>query len=318
MKPIIPFALLGALLAVGAVNAAETTPVGYYNFDAKAGGNLFVPGFVNAAVFSGALVADAPTTLTLAANSLTANALNQLPAAGLVEARATHYVEITQAGANQGVVIDIVSNTASEITLAKDIAALNLAGTETITIRPHVTLKSVLLAAEANLSPFTDSVTFYPPNGISVSYTYGGDFGTGWSSDFTTADGNTRPVPPGTGFVLGVGADVALTVTGEVKASPVVVQLPPGIVNIVGPINPLVGSTTPINAIGWGALAPFNDSITVYDPGLITSVSYSPLGDVNQSLTTDFSNPTTDTFDNTTGAVIITADPSSVRVNSGL
>lgn len=40
MKPIIPFALLGALLTVGAVNAASTTPVGYASQTISQGFNL--------------------------------------------------------------------------------------------------------------------------------------------------------------------------------------------------------------------------------------------------------------------------------------
>jgi len=42
MKPIIPFALLGALLAVGAATAATTTPVGYVTLDVPASGDTSV------------------------------------------------------------------------------------------------------------------------------------------------------------------------------------------------------------------------------------------------------------------------------------
>ena len=310
MKTTIYSILAAAACGMAFGQTAYTTPVGYYDFAAVNGGNLLIPGLVKSAVFSGSLTAASSTTMTVAASSLTPSALNE----GAVFA--THYVEITQAGANQGVVIDIESNTASVITLASDISALSLAGTETITVRPHVTLKSLLLAAEVNLAPFTDSATFYLLDGNSVSYTYGGDFGTGWSSDFATADGNDRPVAPGTGFILNVAANVNLTLTGEVKASPTVVQLGAGVVNISGPVNPLAGGTMSLNATGWGLLTPFDDSVTVYTAGpLIANVSYSSLGDGN--LSTDFSSETTDTINNTTGAVVIPAVSKSIRVNHG-
>jgi hypothetical protein len=298
MKPIIPFALLGALLAVGAADAAATQPVGYYNFAAVSGGNLFVPSLVNPAAFTGVLTADAPTTLTVAANSFTANAFNE----GATFAK--FYVEITS-GPNTGVNVDIVSNTTDTLTLDADVSALGLVGTESIVVRPHVTLKSSLAAAEASLVGFNDLATFYLPNGTNVSYVFGaGATPNGWSSDFATDDGSDRPVYPGTGFVLGVSANVDLTVTGEVKTADSVVQLTGGVVNIVGPLNPLVGASTSLNLTGFGTLGAFSDTITVYVAGpLVSSVSYTPLGD--GTISSDFTNPTTDTIANTTGAVVI-------------
>lgn len=306
------YSLLAAALVCGIASAqttAYTTPVGYYGFAGKGGGNLFVPALVNGAAFAGQLTGASSTTLTLAANSLTANAFNQ----GAVYA--TYYAEITS-GPNAGVALDIASNTTSVITLMDNIAALGLAGTETIAIRPHVTLKGVLAGAEALLNPYTDNATFYAPNGTFKTYYYGGDGATGWSSDFATADGNLRPVPPGTGFVLNLLADVTLTVTGEVKASPTVAMLGAAVVNIVGPVNPLVGTSSPLNSTGFGALVAYTDSITVYQPGPLTSfVTYYPLGD--GTISSDFVNPTTDTIANTTGAVVIPAAASSVKLNSG-
>ncbi|MEK7953507.1 hypothetical protein [Luteolibacter soli] len=309
MKPIIPTALFGALLALGVANAATTTPVGYYSFDGKAGGNLFVPGFVNAPAFAGALTAASGTTLTVAANSLTANAYNQ----GAVYKK--FYAEITS-GPNAGVVLDIVSNTTNVITLASSVASLGLSGTETITVRPHVTLKSSLASAEASLGAFSDSATFYA-NGTFQTYYYGGDGGTGWSSDFATDDGGARPVAPGTGFVLGLGSNVGLTITGEVKAPDTVVQLVSGVVNIVGPVNPLVGDAVNLSNTGFGSLAAFSDSITVYQPGpLSVFVTYYPLGD--GTVSSDFATPTTDTIKYTTGAVVIPSGPTALKIDSGL
>tara|TARA_B110000037_G_scaffold101593_1_gene118504 strand:+ start:141 stop:1085 length:945 start_codon:yes stop_codon:yes gene_type:complete len=309
MKTFIPFTIAAALAASGLANAqAFSQPSGYYQFDGKAGGNIFIPAFVNPSVASGAITGSNATTLTLPASTLTPNALN----AGA--AFPTHYVEFTS-GPNAGVVVDIESNTATTITLDADILALGLVNNEAISIRPHVTLRSVLASSESSLAGFTDSATFYLSNGVAVSYFYI-DATTGWSSDFSTPDGNNQPVPPGTGFVLFLNSAAPLTVTGEVKASPTVVQLTSGVVNIVGLVNPLVGSSVDLDTTGFEDLAAFADSITVYEPGpLVNSVSYFPLGD--GTLSTDFSTPTTDQIANTTGAVVIPSVTSSVKLSPG-
>ena len=311
MKPL-TYSLIAAAFACGlasAVTTAYTTPVGYYGFAGKGGGNLFVPALVNPAAFAGTLTGATSTTLTLAASSLTLNAFNK----GAVYA--TYYAEITS-GPNAGVALDILSNTGSVITLIDNISALSLTGTETITVRPLVTLKSALAGAESLLNPYSDSATFYAVDGSSTSYLYGADGGTGWSSDFVTADGNLRPIAPGSGFVLGLLADVALPISGEVKASSTVVMLGAGVVNIVGPMDPLVGTTTPLNNTGLGSLAAYTDGISVYVPGpLVVSTSYLPLGD--GTISSDFATPTTDTIANTTGAVVIPAAPTALRLNPG-
>jgi hypothetical protein len=313
MKPFIPYSLLAAFAACGLASAqtAVTTPVGYYNYDAKAGGNLFVPGLIESPAFSGAITADGATTLTLPAASLTAGEFDEgaeFP---------THYVEITEAGANQGVVIDIVSNTASEIVLASDITALSLAGTETIVVRPHVTLANVMAAAEANLASFSDAATFYNPDGSSDTYYFIGS--STWSTNFSDPDGSDRPIPPGTGFVFDTAADVALTVTGEVKESATVVQISGGgVINIVGPINPLVGDSAPIKDLGFADMSPFSDNITVYPPGdLINSIG-TYYADGAGEVTIDFVNPSTDTFSFTKGAILAAAVDTAFRIQSGL
>ncbi len=311
MKPY-TYSLLAAIFACGIAQGAATaftTPVGYYQFDGKAGGNMFVPSVVKPAAFAGSLTAAGTTTLTVAASSLMAGAYDE----GALFA--THYVEITS-GANAGVALDIVSNTTSVITLADDISALSLTGTETIKIRPHVTLKSSLVDAEASLAGYNDTATFYTVDGNAVTYIYGADGATGWSSDFATADGDLRPVAPGTGFVLGLSADGPLTVTGEVKSSDTVVMLGAGAINIVGPVNPLVGTSTSLNSTGFADVGAYTDSISIYVPGpLVDAVTYYALGD--GTVSSDFVTPTTDTISNTTGAVVIPLGSIALRIYSG-
>lgn len=293
---------------------AYTNPVGYYNFDAKSGGNIFVPGLVNPAAFSGAITAAGTNTLTVATDALTADAYNE----GAVYA--THYVEITEAGANQGVVIDIESNTSSVITLASDISALSLAGTETIEVHPHVTLRSVFLSAELQLGPYSDAATFLNSDGTSTTYYF---IGSGdWSSDLgTTIDGNDRPIPPATGFVFDTLADVGLTIVGEVKTTDTVVQIPAnGVSTVVGPVNPLVGDSDLIKNLGFADMPAYSDSITIYAPGQLfePTGTYFSLGDGNVS--SDLVTPSNDTFSFTKGGIFNSPSetPSSFRAKSGL
>lgn len=312
MKPL-SYALLAAMAACGFASAetAYTTPVGYYDFDAKAGGNLFVPGIVKPAAFAGVLTGSSATTLTVAANSLTANAYNE------GATYATHYVEITQAGANQGVIIDIVSNTGSVITLASDISALSLAGTETIAIRPHVTLSSAFASAEAALAAFGDSATFYNPNGTSNTYYF---IGSGdWASDFATPDGNNRPIAPGTGVIFDCGADASLTVSGEVKTADTVVQIfGNGVANIIGPVNPLVGSAAMIKDLGFADMVLFGDSISLYAPGLYIAPTGTYYAIGGGDVSTDFATPSNDTFSFTKGGIFTAGVDTAFRIKSGL
>ncbi len=312
MKPYL-YTLLAAAAVTGLAQAqtAYTTPVGYYDFQAVTGGNLFVPGLIESPVFAGAITGSTATTLTLPAASLTASALN---AAG---GFATHFVEITQAGSNQGVVIDVDSNTDTVITLASDISALSLAGTETISIRPHVTLSSVFAGAEANLVAFTDAATFYNPDGSFNTYFFVGS--STWSSDFVNPDGNNRPIPPGTGFVLDVSADADLTIVGEVKATDTVVQLAgSGVVNIVGPVNPLVGNSDLIKNLGFADMLAFTDAISLYAPGQFFTPTGTYFADGAGNVTTDFVNPSLDTFDFTKGGIFTAAGDTAFRLISGL
>ena len=325
MKTTLYSLLAAAACGMAFGQTAYTTPVGYYNYDAKAGGNLFVPGFVNSAAFAGKITAATNNadpvldTLTVASGVLTANAFNQTPASVSppFPARATHYVEITQAGANQGIVIDVVSNTNSVITLASDISALSLTGTETITVRRHVTLSSAFAGAEATLSAYSDNATFYNPNGTGETYYFIG--GGVWSSNLGDDDGSTRPIAPGTGVVFNTAADVPLTVTGEVKSTDVVVQIAGnGVVNIVGPMNPLVGSSDLIKNLGFADMSAYSDNITIYAPGdLVTPLAtYYALGD--GTVSTDLSTPSNATFSFTKGSIFAAAADTAFKVKSGL
>lgn len=317
MKNLIPILSAAAITASGSTYATEPAysgVSGYYQFDGVAGGNVFVPALVKPSVFSGAINGSTDSTLSFPVPDAPAPPLLTAGAFDEGTVFPTHYVEFLT-GPNTGVVVNIESNTGSEITLAANIADLNLVGNESVRIRPHVTLQGVLSGAEGTLAAFTDNATFYFANGSSITYVFLGE-GSGWSSDFENPDGNEQPVAPGTGFILNLNSATPLTIVGQVKEEPTVVQLSPAVVNIVGPVNPLVGTSVSLSQTGFEDLAAFTDTITVYEAGALTSsTTYVPLGDGN--LSSNFSDPTLDTLDNTTGVFLIPAAPSSLVLSPG-
>ncbi len=153
MKPIIPFALLGALLAVGAADAAVTDPVGYITH-AIAGGTVASPGFT---FVSSTLVA-ADTFAGASTNSLAGGTTVSAPGipAGL---GADYYVEI-KSGPSEG----------WWATLSGPPTGPSVAGTATVTspfpaglgvgtvftIRKHQTIGGLFGANKPGLDPGLD------------------------------------------------------------------------------------------------------------------------------------------------------------------
>jgi len=308
-------ALAGAAL-VGFANAqgtAVTDPVGYYEFDGQAGSNLFVPGFVNKKAFSGAL-----TGVTAASSTLSvAGGLG----VGTLDAGAdpVAYVEITESGsAAEGVILDIVSHTDTDIVVdasEAELLALGLSGTEAVTIREHVTIKSAFASAEASLSAFAESVTYFE-GASSTNYLW---TGTVWSSDFgTTADGDTRPIYPGAGLIVNLIGPKSLTVVGEVKFGPTVVSAAAGgAINIIGPVNPLVGDGVAIQDAGFaGSFQLFADSLALYEQGTLSNTG-TFLFDGTNMIDGNFV-ATTESIPNTVGGVVTVVADTGIKLSSGL
>jgi hypothetical protein len=300
-----------APIALHAQNTATTTPVGYFTYEAKTGGNIIVPSLVEADAYSGQITAASANSITLPENSIVAGAYNagsQFP---------THYVEITSSGNNQGVTIDITSNTTSTVTLATNISSLALAGNENIVIRKHVTIGSVMKVAEPSLSLYSDSITVIEPNGDNTTYYLIGP--QQWSSDFATVDGSDRPIAPGNGFIFTTGADVPLAFSGTVKLTPTVVQINGGgVPNIVGPVNPLAGNSAPISTLGFQNMEPYSDSITAYPPGSLVTPLATYYADGAGNVTSDLATASNDVFFFTRGVILSSFSNSALRLNTGL
>ena len=191
------------------------------------------------------------------------------------------------------------------------------AGNETIAIRKHTTIASVMKDAEPNLALYSDSVTVIEPDGVNTTYYLIG--AQQWSSDFSTVDGSDRPIHPGTGFIFTTGADVALSFSGTVKLTPTVVQVNGGgVPNIVGPVNPLAGASAPIASLGFQNMEPYSDSITSYSPGSLVSPLATYYADGAGNVTIDLATPSNDVFPFTRGVILSSFSNSAIRLNSGL
>jgi hypothetical protein len=219
MKQIIPFALLGALLAVGAVNAASTTPVGYVTQTFKANQyNVFGLTLHSPVAVAGSIDTVAGTTLTDTGAAFGTN----------LTAGKTYILEITS-GAASSIIQEITTWSGDTITTPQDLSASVTAGT-TYTLRPAKTIAEVFGAAnEAGLLPggATTADLLWVPDGSGFQKYYytnaAPPFVTaGWKNTGTgNADKGGAPLVYVDGMILQRrgGTDVQLTVVGEVKVS---------------------------------------------------------------------------------------------------
>jgi uncharacterized protein (TIGR02597 family) len=194
-------ALLFAVAAGASAQTAVTDPVGYITINvagnAGAGKNvsLIAPTLVNKVDFAGVVSAISGDGLTLTVSSLTAGAFGP-----------GHWVEVTN-GAGEGAWTNVVSNTATTITIADNMSAFITAGTSTIKVRQHVTVDNffgstnsagLLAGGDAGVA---DEVLFMGDRGVvAQNYTVFYD-GSGWiDGDFNAA--GTKAIEPGVGLVV--------------------------------------------------------------------------------------------------------------------
>jgi len=242
--------------AVMAGNAATVTSdiVGYYKQAFPAGGSLQTVGLLKASVFEGSATSITGSSLSVSSSSWVSNQF--APAAGLP----THYVEITS-GSMAGYLFDIVSNTASSVTV-NDPNVAGAGGTASFLIRPHTKL-SEALKSTTNLVDYSDQVTVYHADGTNVSFLRDSSTTSGWldAGSFSESD---DIIYPSQGFVLSTSSSGEITQVGTVKNTPTVVPLYAGQVNIVSLSNP-GGINKDIQSIGLGTnLADYADQVATY------------------------------------------------------
>jgi hypothetical protein len=325
MKTTSLLALLAAVavpqLALG--QTSSSTPViGYYKFDVPAGTSAWVCGFVTKKEFQGAAA-----SMAAGANSTITQTGATFPAFPL------HYVEILS-GPQAGLVLDIVSNTATTIVVEGNSTSLGLTGTETYCVRKHATVNTVF-ANVGTFEEFQDSVTVYADTGIPKSFFRANGAWVG--DDFTTPAGDSI-IYPGQGFVIDSSAVNVLTFGGNevayVKSGPTKVPVYRGVLNFVGVVNPLVatqaadpifsltsttsaaGAQSNLRASGYAAsgLEDFVDSISTFTQGGAFNVLRTQYTNASDLVNDDFT-----TVDNTStarngAAVAVAVDGAADRV----
>jgi hypothetical protein len=234
MKPIIPFALLGALFAVGAANAASTTPVGYETLTLSPGFNYLGLRLHEAAVVSGDI--ETVTSGTIVDSDADLGLL-------LDDAK-TYILEVKNAS---GVTQEFVGSAATGGTINTpfDLSA-SVAVDDVYTIRPASTLSSVFGAAnEAGLDtgffgPGGDLVLLPDGSGGFLTYYYDAGASSWADGSGNAVDGSSIAIIYTDSIIIsssGVGAST-LVVAGEVKAGPTNQALAASSFNYISSVSP--------------------------------------------------------------------------------
>jgi len=263
-----------AILALAATPAflhAQTTSysqvVGYSKLSINQGGRLIAPVFVKAAVYSGSSTV---TSGIFSASGLSAGALNTTSFSDRPNFP-THYVKVTSAGTYQGLVLDVLSNTATSVTVAGTPA--DLTGSVTIEVIPHYTLLD-LANESTGLAPYSDAVTFYDSGNNKRTYYYAGGSDGFVADDYSTPSGHVI-IDPGTGVILNAGGNSSITMTGVVNNKKTLVPVYAG-ESIVAPLDPSgISKVSDINLAP--AIAAYSDaaSVVLLNGSLATSTYYS-------------------------------------------
>jgi len=257
MKPSPILALTVAIIVSVHVADAQTTSysdvVGYEKKAFVTGTTGHGVGLVQAAKFQGVASSVTSSSINVSGASLTAGAF--APASGLP----SHYVQITS-GAQTGLVVDIISNTSSAITVgAGDLASVT--GTPNFVVRPHVKV-STLFSGNTDLGDYSDTVTIYNSDGTTTTLLRDSAQTTGWL-DSTTFAASDAVIYPGQGFLLSTSSGGTFTVTGTVNPSSTIVPIFSGLVNLVSLSNPSNGKD--IQQINLGTnLSDYADTVGTF------------------------------------------------------
>jgi hypothetical protein len=172
--------------------------------------------------------------------------VNQFQTSANPATDSSHFVEILT-GPKAGMIFDIVSNTATTLTVEGSTSTIG--GAQTYCIRKHVML-GALLPGGGGLDAGSDSVSIVNSNGSVSEFVYNG---SNWEDVATLDDGTNKVIYPGQGYIIsrGSGTNATITVGGNevsyVKDGPTIVPLYPaqgGVYrNYVGTVNPLVSDT---------------------------------------------------------------------------
>jgi hypothetical protein len=252
--------------------SVATNPVGYNVLTLPAGNSLRVNTFVNATAFQSTAASytnatQSVVTVSASGAALTSGSFNE------TGAEPAYYMEILSTGSAQGLIVDVVSNTASTITVNANLSNFAVSGTTSFCVRPHTTLSSLFPAATAGLAPYVDTVQLTSPTNVTTSYLFTGS-GDGWVNAGTFADAGSQIIYPGQGFVVTVASAKSVTIMGCVKPGPTIVPLYAGANNIVGTINPMLSGTQTLSNYSFPTIfTPYVDSAQVFlDNGSLQAI----------------------------------------------
>lgn len=266
MKPIIPFALLGALFAVGAAQAASTDPVGYITTTINA--NVSGSSAGSATFISPSLVA--PISFAAASSASPSGGNTITFASGVpTDLDGSSMLEITS-GANEGWWTTIVSSTTTSITVA-DAFPAGLPTNTTVSVRKFNTIDSIFGADNsAGLTPaggaeLADEIQVLDPvTQAATAYIY---VAGGWTNVVTEEPGGSTIIYPGTSVLVVHHANTALSLVtaGTVKTTKTQVDVYPSD-NWLGQPNP-TGGTLGSLTLATQILSEDNVLLTRTDPG---------------------------------------------------
>lgn len=264
--------LLFILAVAGLVSVQEsraqttvaTNPVGYNMLTLPAGNSLRVNTFVQptaceATAASVTSASNSVVTVSGTGSALTSGSFNET-ASGPV-----YFLEVLSSGSAQGLIVDVISNTASTITVNANLPSYGVSGTTAFCVRPHTTLSSLFPATTTALSAYVDTIELFFPNNTSQSYLFTGA-GDGWILSGTGTDAGGQIIYPGQGFIITVQAAKSVPVMGCVKPGPTQIPLYAGANNLVGTINPMVSGTQTLSSFGFPAsFTPYVDAVQVFE-----------------------------------------------------
>ena len=287
-RNVLPLVLMATSFLTGVASAqtSSSTPViGYYKQTIPPGNTPIVCGFTTKKEFQGAMTSHVPGTPNSVITQTGAGwTVNQFQTSANPVVDSSPFIEILSGpAAAVGMVYDIVSNTATTVTVEGSTTPLT--GAITYCIRKHVTL-GTLLPGGGGLNTGSDSVSIVNSDASIDQFIYNG---ANWENVATVEDGSSKTIYPGQGFIIThVGAAATMTVGGNevsyvkngVTKVPLYHHNGNPTRNMVGLINPLVSDAgvNDFNNLGnFGlvtALAVGTDSVDVFS----TTGSFATLG----------------------------------------
>jgi hypothetical protein len=258
-RTVLPIILLATTLSsVNAQTSSSTPVIGYYKQTIPAGNVPLVCGFTTKKEFQGAMTSAANGSPNSVITQTGAGwTINQFQTSASPATQSSHFLEVLTGPANAvGMVYDIVSNTATTVTVHGSTSILT--GAVTYCIRKHVTL-GTLLPGGGGLTIGSDLISIVNSDASIEQFDYNG---ANWENSATIDDATSKVIYPGQGFIVThSGAPATLTIGGNevsyVKSGPTKVPLyhhngNPPVRNLVGLINPLVSDAgaTDFNTLG--------------------------------------------------------------------